>query len=237
MTRRRGILSPLLARASRSSSPRARGCRRAGRSTPGCEDDAKPAPPDFSFLPDRPQPGATPEQIVEGFIRAGSGPGRHRRLGASRASSSRPRSATTWDPDRRRDDRPARATASTPRPTEGSVVAVARRRSPRSTTNGAYAADRRRPEHRCRSGSRSRRTASGGSPRPSTGSCSTATSFPTVFHDYSVMYFDPTWQYLVPDVRWFPTVERGRPASRTRSSTSRRASGSRNPSSPRSPRA
>ena len=30
--------------------------------------------------------------------------------------------------------------------------------------------------------------------------------FPSVFHDYSVMYFDPTWEYLVPDVRWFPTA-------------------------------
>jgi len=29
--------------------------------------------------------------------------------------------------------------------------------------------------------------------------------FPSVFDDYSVMYFDPTWEFLVPDVRWFPT--------------------------------
>ena len=54
--------------------------------------------PTSSFLPDRPQPGATPEEIVEGFIRAGSGPGRHRRTGSGRRSSSRPRSAARWNP-------------------------------------------------------------------------------------------------------------------------------------------
>ena len=30
--------------------------------------------------------------------------------------------------------------------------------------------------------------------------------FANVFHRYSLMYFDPTWQFLVPDVRWFPTT-------------------------------
>jgi hypothetical protein len=30
--------------------------------------------------------------------------------------------------------------------------------------------------------------------------------FPRVFHRYGVMYFDPSWQYLVPDARWFPTT-------------------------------
>ncbi len=30
--------------------------------------------------------------------------------------------------------------------------------------------------------------------------------FSNVFHSYEVMYFDPTWTYLVPDVRWFPTL-------------------------------
>ena len=30
--------------------------------------------------------------------------------------------------------------------------------------------------------------------------------FGTVFHRYSVMYFDTSWTYLVPDERWFPTT-------------------------------
>ncbi len=46
-----------------------------GQVQQGLPADADANPPDFSFLPDRPQPGASPDEIVEGFIRAGSGPG------------------------------------------------------------------------------------------------------------------------------------------------------------------
>ena len=31
-------------------------------------------------------------------------------------------------------------------------------------------------------------------------------AFVTVFHPYSLVYYDPTWTDLVPDVRWFPTT-------------------------------
>ena len=31
-------------------------------------------------------------------------------------------------------------------------------------------------------------------------------SFPYVYGDHRLMYFDPTWTYLVPDVRWFPAT-------------------------------
>ncbi|MER7796900.1 LpqB family beta-propeller domain-containing protein [Microbacterium sp. NPDC096154] len=30
-------------------------------------------------------------------------------------------------------------------------------------------------------------------------------NFPDVYSDHRLAYFDPTWTYLVPDVRWFPT--------------------------------
>ena len=103
----------------------------------------------------------------------------------------------------------------TDRPLERPRVLLDRRRTRCSLSlvavanvdeNGALRAHRRRARRRCRSSSPSRTTASGGSPRRSTGSCSTATSSRRVFDDYSVMYFDPTWEYLVPDVRWFPTA-------------------------------
>ncbi|UUT35705.1 LpqB family beta-propeller domain-containing protein [Microbacterium elymi] len=32
-----------------------------------------------------------------------------------------------------------------------------------------------------------------------------ADQFTSVFHQYPLMYFDPAWRYLVPDVRWFPS--------------------------------
>ena len=31
--------------------------------------------------------------------------------------------------------------------------------------------------------------------------------FVTVFDAYSIMFFDPDWEFLVPDVRWFPARE------------------------------
>lgn len=31
-------------------------------------------------------------------------------------------------------------------------------------------------------------------------------SFPDVYSDHRLAYFDPTWTYLVPDVRWFPAT-------------------------------
>ncbi|MBF0815178.1 hypothetical protein E4U02_01980 [Microbacterium paludicola] len=31
-------------------------------------------------------------------------------------------------------------------------------------------------------------------------------SFPDVYRDHRLAYFDPTWTYLVPDVRWFPAT-------------------------------
>ena len=47
-----------------------------GRINYGLGTADAPDEEEISFLlPDSPQPGATPEQIVEGFIRAGSGPG------------------------------------------------------------------------------------------------------------------------------------------------------------------
>ncbi len=74
MTRRRGILSGVILALALVLSACA-GLPTSGPVNAGNDADADVAPPDFSFLPDHPQPGATPEEIVEGFIRAGSGPG------------------------------------------------------------------------------------------------------------------------------------------------------------------
>ena len=45
-----------------------------GSVNPGLALGDAPDVPDFSFLPNRPQPGATPEQIVEGFVSAATSP-------------------------------------------------------------------------------------------------------------------------------------------------------------------
>lgn len=166
----------------------------------GLAADENSNPPDFSFLPDRPQPGASPTEIVEGFIRAGSGPGltenweRAREfLAPSIRDSWQPAASVTVDI---LGDRVYSSTA------EGSVslslVAVAT-----VDDKGAY------------------ERADGGSTLPfelakqsdgqwritkvRDGIVLDRDVFPAVFEHYSVMYFDPTWTYLVPDVRWFPT--------------------------------
>jgi len=54
--------------------------------------------PEFLFRPDEPQPGATPEQIVDGFIRAGSGPGPSANWDVARMFLA-PSIRETWNPD------------------------------------------------------------------------------------------------------------------------------------------
>ena len=72
--RRRGILSAIVAVAALVLSACA-GLPVSGPVNPGLSAGTDAGSPEFLFRPDEPQPGATPEQIVEGFIRAGSGPG------------------------------------------------------------------------------------------------------------------------------------------------------------------
>ena len=52
------------------------------------------------FIPNRPQPGATPQQIVEGFVDAGSGPGVAGRWDVAREFLA-PSLAKTWVPEAR----------------------------------------------------------------------------------------------------------------------------------------
>lgn len=165
---------------------------------PADADDGNP--PDVAFLPDRPQPGATPEEIVEGFIRAGSGPGLTENWERAREFLA-PAIRDEWKPTKSvtvdvAGDREITSTA------EGSVtlslVAVAT-----VDENGAY-----------------QRADAGPTPLPfelakqadgewritqvRDGIVLDREVFPSVFGSYSLMYFDPSWHYLVPDVRWFP---------------------------------
>ena len=75
MTRVRGILALLLTMCALAVT----GCAGFATSGPpqygleiGSTDDSSG---NVAFIPNRPQPGASPAQIVEGFIDAGSGPG------------------------------------------------------------------------------------------------------------------------------------------------------------------
>lgn len=156
---------------------------------------------DISYLPDRPVEDASPGQIVEGFLAAGSGP---------RGNWSVAREFLT---DRFRGDWDPRAgvlvhTTDAGAPVEAGAGTVVLTVEPVATVDraGTYS------------------TATGGEvplefrleqdaddqwriAEAPDGIVIDQRQFATVFGGYSIMYFDPTWTYLVPDERWFPQLE------------------------------
>jgi len=151
----------------------------------------------FAFVPDGPQDDASPAEIVEGFLRAGSGPADDWATAKLFLAS-----GTQWDPRARVTiDRLAdrRATANA----DGTGVTVSLTTMAGVDANGAYAP-----------------TASGTAETLSftlarvddqwritsapDGVVLYEEVFPTVYQSASIAYFDPTWSFIVPDVRWFP---------------------------------
>lgn len=172
-----------------------------GPVNPGLAAGEDAGSPEFLFRPDEPQPGATPEQIVDGFIRAGSGPGPAANWDVARMFLA-PSIRESWDPN-------ASVTIDLPderepvSPTEGavdlSVVSVAT-----IDENGAYQPDEGVIQLSFRLAQQDdgewRIT------EAPDGVVIDRDVFANVFHRYALMYFDPTWQFLVPDMRWFPTT-------------------------------
>ena len=171
------------------------------RVNPGLPVGEDAGSPEFLFRPDEPQPGATPEQIVDGFIRAGSGPGPAANwevarmfLAPSIRESWKPEASVTIDlPDDRQALSPSAGAV------DLSLTAVAT-----VDANGAYQPDAGVTQLSFRLAQQDdgewRIT------EAPDGVVIDRDVFPNVFHRYSLMYFDPTWQFLVPDVRWFPTT-------------------------------
>jgi hypothetical protein len=200
VTARRGILALLLAFCAAVLSACA-GFPTSGPIYPGLDpDDFEEESQNVAFLPDRPEPGATPAQIVEGFINAGTGPGVDGEWERARDFLA-PGFQNEWNPEAGVTvdlftDRTYTESG------DGSVVfdlaAVA------SVDNrGSY----ERAEVVDRSLQFSLAKQSDGEWRITDapdGVVLDRDRFPSVFHRFSVMYFDPTWEYLVPDVRWFP---------------------------------
>ncbi|MDQ1177158.1 MULTISPECIES: GerMN domain-containing protein [unclassified Microbacterium] len=151
----------------------------------------------FAFVPDGPQDDASPAEIVEGFLRAGSGPADDWATAKLFLAS-----GTQWDPRARVTidrlaDRRAVANA------VGTGVTVSLTTVAGVDADGAYAP-----------------TASGTAESLSftlariddqwritsapDGVVLYEEVFPTVYQSASIAYFDPTWSFIVPDVRWFP---------------------------------
>ncbi len=158
-----------------------------------------------TFIPNRPQPGATPEQIVEGFIDAGSGPGVDGAWAVAKEFLA-PDLRDVWDPKAtvRIDDRSEREYSESGAG-EGTVgfsyemvadvddIGSYRRAELPSNSLDFRLAKQADGEWRIT--------------EAPDGIWLDEGQFPQVFHKYPLMYFDPNWQYLVPDVRWFPVVK------------------------------
>ncbi|MDY0909034.1 LpqB family beta-propeller domain-containing protein [Microbacterium sp. CFBP9034] len=200
MTRRRGILSVVVAMLAIVLTA-CTGLPTSGPVYYGLSTEDAPDADDVSFLlPDRPQPGASPEQIVEGFIRAGSGPGLTSNWDRAREFLT-PEFRDVWKPQASVlvdvfEDRVYSE------PDDGvvqlDVTAVAS-----VDDNGSY--------ERAELGGRTLPFALEQNAdeewrisQAPDGVVLDQDEFPRVFNRYSVMYFDPSWEYLVPDARWFP---------------------------------
>lgn len=154
---------------------------------------------DFIIIPDGPAPDASPEQIVEGFIAAGSGSAGNwatAREFLAEAVQSR------WSPTAgvivdRTGDRTLTASGE-----DGFVLSV----DPVSTVDETGALSGAGDEGEITLGFTLVKNSDDQwriSEAPN-GIVLDQSQFRAVFGAYSVMYFDPSWTYLVPDQRWFP---------------------------------
>ncbi|WP_345801922.1 LpqB family beta-propeller domain-containing protein [Microbacterium sp. AZCO] len=174
----------------------------AGYVQPGLPADADAGSPDFALLPDSPQPGASPQEIVDGFIRAGTGPGTDGTWAVAREYLTS-EEAHKWDPTALVTiDEPGvrQFSSSTEDQVSMTVTPVAR-----IDEIGSYSA----ADEVSTTLPFQLKKQSDGEWRISDapdGLVLDTSQFANVFRRYSLMYFDPTWQFLVPDLRWFPAT-------------------------------
>ncbi len=170
-----------------------------GSVNPGLALDEAPDVPDFSFLPNRPQPGATPEQIVEGFVAAATSPTGNWEIARLFLA---PDISRTWKPETGVTiDRPGSRTIST---VDTDLVEMTVAQTGEVDQTGAFHAADGGP---AALGYELEQQDDGEwriSKAPD-GIVLNEQDFRVVFSSYGVMFFDPGWRFLVPDVRWFPT--------------------------------
>lgn len=158
------------------------------------------------FLPDGPQPGATPQQIITGFLRAGSGPAggwetARQFLSSSFRDTWKPTAGVIVDDFSQRSYSPDKADGADKRDSitlqVNPVASV--------DANGTYTVTPDGPTNLPFSLARQ----SDGEWRITKapdGLVLDESAFASVFHPYPLMYYDYSWTYLVPDVRWFPAT-------------------------------
>lgn len=154
---------------------------------------------DFVFIPDGPVRGATPQQIVEGFIAAGSGPRGNWEtakefLADDLKSTWKPQSGVTvYRPGERRLTEAAEdefVLTVTPVATVDDTGALSAVGDEGEIPLAFTLAEQSDGQWRIT--------------QAPDGIVLDLNRFRAVFGSYDLMYFDTTWTYLVPDERWFP---------------------------------
>lgn len=152
--------------------------------------------PAVFFNPEEPAPGMTPQQVVDGFIAAATGPRNDwgvAQLFLTDAFAERwqpTAGVTVYAPDQRTMTEPAEGEVAVEILPEASVDAT-----------GAYTVVDSGPAtltYRLEQVGGQWRIADAPD-----GIVLDRNRFASVFRSYSLMYFDPSWTYLVPDQRWF----------------------------------
>ncbi|HWI30465.1 MAG TPA: LpqB family beta-propeller domain-containing protein [Microbacterium sp.] len=197
----RRILSLLLALSAAFALAACSGLPTTGSVNPGLPADEVPRTPDFLFVPNSPQPGMTPQQIVQGFIDAGTSPVDNWAIARLFLA---PEARSLWNPE-------AGVTIDSPGDrvyTEASEDQITVTVTPSADVDetGAYAVSdagaTALPFRLAQQSDGEWRIV-----EANDGIVLDRDFFVTVFDAYSIMFFDPTWEFLVPDVRWFPARE------------------------------
>ncbi|GAA1926154.1 LpqB family beta-propeller domain-containing protein [Microbacterium aoyamense] len=199
---RRGILSSILVTFAVIALTACAGLPTGGAVQEGLPAGSDDGPPDISFRPTGPQPGATPEQIVDGFLLAGSGPAA---TGGSEWSTAREFLGASfrdqWNPsaqvtvDILADREPVLIDDDTVEVTVTPVATVDEKGVYERADVGTIPLTFELGKN----GAGEWRIT-----QAPDGIVLDRTTFAQVFRPYPLAYFDVTWTYLVPDVRWFP---------------------------------
>lgn len=158
---------------------------------------------DLTFVPDGPTPGASPEDIVDGFLEAGTSPAGEWAIARQFLA---PELAETWHPEAAVtiDRWVTRSVTSEIQPSdEEAAVQVSLTPVASVDAAGAYTESSGRssetPFELARNDEGEWRITSA-----LDGIVLDEEDFPKVFRRYSLQFFDLGWQHLVPDPRWFP---------------------------------
>jgi len=166
--------------------------------------DEVEGPPDFSYVPDGPVEDATPQQIVEGFIAAGSGPRGNWEVAQEFLTT---QFRQKWQPQ---------ANVTVYRPGESAISApsddeIVFTVEPVATVDAAGSYEPAEGGRIPITFSLAKERGQWRIAQAPDGIVLDANRFGSVFQSYDLSYFDRAWRTLVPDVRWFPSTN---PATR-----------------------